>query len=87
VSDVELAGLVRRGDITMPKAAQEIPSVGLPGVNTRINVRGGLSPGKRGNFADGIIGATAIERASTLVTKDKALTKAVQEAGGRVFEP
>jgi RHS repeat-associated protein len=87
VTDTELAGLVRRGKINMPSAASQIPSVGLPSVNTRINVRGGLTPGTRGNFADGIIGATAIERGSTLVTRDGKLAEAVQKAGGKVMEP
>jgi RHS repeat-associated protein len=87
VTDVELAALAKRGKITMPKAAQEIPSVGLPGVHTRINVRAKLPPRKKGNFADGIIGATALERGSTLVTKDKGLAKAVRESGGKVIEP
>jgi RHS repeat-associated protein len=86
VTDVEITALVRRGDIKgAPRAASEIPSVGLPSLNTRINVRGGLKSGTKGNFADGIIGATAIERGATLVTKDKALAGAVEKAGGRVI--
>jgi predicted nucleic acid-binding protein len=51
-------------------------------VDLRISVRGLLTPKLRGNFADGIIGATAIDRGSTLVTHDRALIDAVNALGG-----
>ena len=88
VTDIELRDIHKRGNIKgAPNAASDIPSVELPSIHTRINVRGGLAPGSRGNFADGIIGATAIDRGSTLVTRDKALAEAVKAAGGRVADP
>jgi predicted nucleic acid-binding protein len=40
-----------------------------------------------GNFADGVIGATAIERGSTLVTHDQALIDAVNALGGSARKP
>lgn len=87
VSDLELQNLVARGKIHMPSAAADIPSVGLPGVDARINVRAGLTPGRQGNFADGIIGATAIERDALLLTRDQELLKAVIRAGGKAATP
>src|SRR5690606_33049840 len=58
ISDVEIANLVRHGRISMPGAANQIPSVANSlNVDLRINVRGQLTPKLRGNFADGVIGA------------------------------
>jgi predicted nucleic acid-binding protein len=53
----------------------------------RINVRGQLTPKLRGNFADGVIGATSIERGSTLITHDQALIDAVNALGGAARKP
>ena len=55
--------------------------------SVRINVRRMLNPGNAGNFADGVIGATAIERGSILVTNDFRLLNAVNELGGRAARP
>lgn len=88
MSDIEIRSLVNRDKIKgVPAAAKDIPVVGLPGVNARINVRAGLTPGRPRNFADGIIGGTALERGSTLVTRDKELRRAVIGAGGKVRTP
>ncbi|MEI6218884.1 MAG: RHS repeat-associated core domain-containing protein, partial [bacterium] len=87
VSDLELQNLVDRGKIHMPGAAADIPRVGLPGVDARINVRAALTPGRQGNFADGIIGATALERDALLLTRDQELLKAVIQAGGKAAIP
>jgi len=87
VTEVELNNLVQAGRIKMPAAASDIPSVELPDVNIRINVRGDLTPKGKGNLADGIIGATAIERGSTLVSNDKALVNAVTKLGGKAKTP
>jgi predicted nucleic acid-binding protein len=88
VTDIELANIVRQGKVAMPKAASQIASVAdSVNVHLRINVRAGLTPKGSGNFVDGIIGATAIERGSILVTADKALTRAVQALGGAVTRP
>ena len=68
----ELRNAVTTGNLKgVPKAADSIPTVaGAQNVNTRINVRGQL-PAGRGRFGDGVTGATALERGSTLVTRDK----------------
>lgn len=87
VTDIELSDLVRRGKIKMPGAASDIPSVGLPGVNARINARAGLTPGRRGNFADGIIGGSALERGAILITRDQELLRSIINAGGRAIKP
>jgi RHS repeat-associated protein len=88
VTDVELRALTEKGKIQYPSAANQIPSVDLPNVDTRINVRGNLQPGRKGNFQDGIVGATAIERKSKLVTGDKQLSEAVNKSGGKAeFKP
>jgi hypothetical protein len=42
--------------------SRDIPSVDFPNINTRINVRGFLTPGRVGNFADGIIGGTSVQK-------------------------
>jgi len=45
VSDVEVTNLVRQGRISMPEAANQIPSVANSlNVDLRINVRGLLTP-------------------------------------------
>ena len=87
VSDIELRSLFRRGEIRgIPNASKGIPSINsLPSIHTRINIRGLLTPGQAGNFADGIIGATAIERNLTLVTSERKLhnlADAVRQLGG-----
>jgi PIN domain nuclease of toxin-antitoxin system len=88
ISDVEIANLVNRGKIKMPGAATQIPSVpNSLNVDLRINVRGQLTPKVRGNFADGVIGATSIERGSTLITHDDALINAVNALGGAARKP
>jgi RHS repeat-associated protein len=88
VTDLELAAIVRQGKVGMPKAASQIASVAdSVNVHLRINVRAGLTNKATGNFVDGIIGATAIERGSILVTADRALTRAVQALGGAVTTP
>jgi RHS repeat-associated protein len=88
ITDVELQNLVRRGRLQMPRAAGEIPTVpDSMDINLRINVRGQLTPRVRGNFADGVIGATAIERNAILVTHDGNLLKAVMRLGGVGFKP
>ena len=87
VTDIELRYLVEQGRIAMPRAAQDIPALPLPGVHARINARAGLRSGKKGNFADGVIGGTALERGMTLVTRDKELLKSVRAAGGRAVTP
>ena len=87
VTDLELGSLVRQGRIHMPRAAAEIPSVPLPSLDSRINIRGLLTPGRSGNFADGIIGATALEGRFILVTGDKELFRAVIRAGGATVKP
>jgi RHS repeat-associated protein len=79
ISDIELK--------RPPKAAKFIPSVELPSVNARINVRDLLTKRKTGNFADGIIGATALERGATLISNDKALRTAVTNLGGKAIRP
>ncbi len=88
-TDAELRYLVRTrgGRISMPHAANQIPSVGLPNIDTRILIRGYLRPGRKGNFVDGIIGATAIERNATLITNDADLLRAVIAAGGKARLP
>jgi hypothetical protein len=86
VSDVEIGNLVEQGRIGLPRAAGEIPTVpNSPNINLRINVRGLLTPKASGNFADGIIGATSLERGATLVTHDVALGDAVSGLGGNVI--
>ncbi|XXY21866.1 SpvB/TcaC N-terminal domain-containing protein [Sorangium sp. So ce216] len=87
VTELELRSVIKRGKISMPKAASQIPSVPLPTLDGRINVRGELTRGRVGNVGDGIIGATALERNATLVTKDKDLTTAVIRLGGKVIGP
>jgi RHS repeat-associated protein len=88
VTNVELAKIVNEGKIVMPQAASQIRTVdNASNVNLRINVRSKLTPKKEGNFADGIIGATAIERGAILVTHDKALRKAVNDLGGTAVAP
>lgn len=84
----ELRNAVTTGNLKgVPKAAESIPTVaGATNVNTRINVRGQL-PAGRGRFGDGVTGATAIERGSTLVTRDKKLGEAVEKLGGKVKRP
>ncbi len=84
----ELRNAASTGNLKgVPKAAESIPTVpGAQNVNTRINVRGQLPEG-RGRFGDGVTGATAIERGSTLVTRDKNLSKAVKNLGGNVKRP
>lgn len=48
----------------------------------------GSIQGKRNpEFADGIIGGAALERGSTLVTRDKELLRAVTGAGGKAVTP
>jgi len=81
VTDVELAALVRQGRINMPQAAAQIPSIGLPGIDARIAVRGQLTPGRPGNFADGIRGGTGLERGLTVITRDKDLQRALDALG------
>jgi predicted nucleic acid-binding protein len=72
----------------MPNAARQIPSVpDSMNVDLRINVRAGLTPKLKGNFADGVIGATAIERGSTLVTNEKALFDAMNALRAKVKKP
>lgn len=88
VSDIELANLVGKGRISMPSAADKISSVANSlNVDLRINVRALLNQGAVGNFADGIIGATAIERGSILVTNDFRLLNAVNKLGGSAIRP
>ncbi len=88
VSPVEIRALVAKGKLKgSPKAAGEIPTVQLPSLDTRINVRGALSPGRKGNFADGIIGGTALDLKVPLVTFDKDLTRAIRQLGGTVRKP
>ena len=90
-ADIRSATTAGRGRLQPPNAADSIPSVpNATNVNTRTNVRASLTPSKdkkSGNFADGVIGATAIERNSTLVTSDKKLIEAVRKAGGDVIKP
>jgi len=88
ITDVEIANLVKQGRIFQPAAANEIPSVAnCLNVDPRINVRGLLTPKKRGNFADGVIGATSIERGSTLISSDESLINAVNTLGGAARKP
>jgi RHS repeat-associated protein len=88
VSDTELANLVEAGRIKMPRAAADIPSVADSlNVNLRINVRELLTPKVAGNFADGIIGATALERDAILISRDEALIDAVNKLGGIARKP
>src|SRR5262249_1998274 len=88
ITNKEIKYLVKSGRMRGHKAAEAISTVANgSNVHTRINVRAGLTAKKTGNFADGVIGATAIERNSTLVTRDKALSNAVKKAGGRVKHP
>lgn len=89
ITSIEIKDVVNRGKIRgMPQAANQINSVpSSTNVNTRINVRGQLQSGAKGNFADGVIGGTSIERGSTLVTRDKKLMKAVKKLGGTATHP
>jgi RHS repeat-associated protein len=88
ISDTEIANLVNQGRIKMPGAASQIPSVpNSLNVDLRINVRAQLTPKAKGNFADGVIGATSIERGSTLITHDQALINAVKALGGDARKP
>jgi RHS repeat-associated protein len=88
VSDTELANLVEAGRIKMPRAAADIPSVADSlNVNLRINVRDLLTPKLTGNFADGIIGATALERDAILISRDESLIDAVNKLGGIARKP
>jgi predicted nucleic acid-binding protein len=88
VSDTELANLVEAGRIKMPRAAADIPSVADSlNVNFRINVRDLLTPKLTGNFADGIIDATALERDAILISRDESLIDAVNKLGGIARKP
>jgi len=87
VSPPELRNAVNHSNLKgVPAAASEIPTVGLPSVDTSINVRGQLPPGP-GRFGDGVIGGTALERGYTLETYDKALQGVVNSMGGRAVRP
>lgn len=46
-----------------------------------------LNPGNAGDFAAVVIGATAIERGSILVTNDFRLLNTVNELGGLAARP
>ncbi len=86
ISDFELNNLVSGGRIKMPHAASKIPSVpNSINVDQRINVRALLTPKRTGNYVDSIIGATALERGSTLITSDKSLCNAVNTLGGKAI--
>ncbi|MCG8419741.1 MAG: hypothetical protein MJE77_17550, partial [Proteobacteria bacterium] len=88
VTDLEIGSLVRRGKLRgAPGAAGDIANVGPGSLDSRINVRGLLKNGTKGNFADGVIGGTALDRGSTLVSSDKALRRAVEALGGKVVGP
>jgi RHS repeat-associated protein len=89
ITDVELRATVRsRPKMHMPGAASLIPSVpSSTNLDLRIAVRGELTAKGKGNFADGIIIATAFERNAVLVTSDKAVFNAVTRLGGRVIKP
>ena len=88
ISNIEINNLVDRGKLKgKPKAAdniQDVPSSN--NIHDRINIRGLLTSKKRGNFADGVIGATAKVRDATLVTRDKALIQAVRKNGGKALD-
>ena len=81
ITEAEIRSTVTRGRFR-PKAADKIPVVPNGGsLNDRINIRGQISS-TRGRFGDGVIGATALERGSTLVSRDKQLRNAVNNLGG-----
>ncbi len=84
----ELRNATSTGNLKgVPKAADSIPTVpGAKDVNTRINIRGQL-PAARDRFGDGVTGATAIERGSKLVTRDKKLAETVRKSGGEAVRP
>jgi RHS repeat-associated protein len=87
-TDVELTDLVAAGRINMPKAAAQIPTVpNSTNADLIDSVASGLTPKLRGNAADAVIGATAIERNATLVSHDKSLIDAVIDAGGMARKP
>lgn len=83
ITNAEIRSAVNRGSIQgAPKAAGDIPVVPNGGsLNDRINIRGQITS-TRGKFGDGVIGATALERGSTLVSRDKQLRNAVNKLGG-----
>jgi len=89
VTNLELNSLLSRGQLKgMPNAANQISTVpNSLNLDLRINIRGELPVGAKGNFADGIIGASAIEQGATLLSNDAKLVKAVNAVGGKAGAP
>ena len=54
-----------------------------PDINSIINFRGELTPKKKGNFGDGVIGSQSLDLDIPLISGDKALVNAVKKAGGK----
>ena len=54
-------------------------------VNTRITIRGAMRPGQPGLFGDGSIGATAINRGSSILTYDRNFADVLRQFGVNVL--
>lgn len=54
-------------------------------VNTRIDIRGAMRPGQPGLFGDGSIGATAINRGSSMLTFDRNFADVLRQFGVNVL--
>jgi predicted nucleic acid-binding protein len=87
----ELSNNAAAGKLKIPRFASELDVVDdVMDVNGRINIRGqleSLSPGQRGLFGDGSIGATAIRTGWPVITADKKLAAVLRAMGVEVRVP
>jgi predicted nucleic acid-binding protein len=73
-----------RGLRCVPRALDDLAVLGTrPSLDTSINLRGLLAPG-RGRFGDGIVGGQALDLRIPLITDDAELAAAVRALGGVV---